>query len=119
MSLEIGGKATSAVPVGTSGRSTVAAVAGAKAGPCVVATCAGDWMTPIVGGVFEFRSRSSSDREKPYTTSAPATTTPAVTAISVVRERRFDSGDSGSVDSVDSVDSVGWVGSTTTTTLQR
>ena len=71
-------------------------------------------MTPIVGGVFEFGSRSSSEREKPNATSAPATTTPAVTTSSVVRERRFASGDSGA--SVDSVDSVG---STTTTTLQR
>lgn len=112
MSLDTGGNATSAVPEGTNATSAVAGTEpGAKAGPCVVATCAGAWMTPIVGGVFE--SRSSSEREKPYATSAPATTTPAVTAISVVRERRFASGDSGSVDSVDSV------GSTTTTTLPR
>ena len=103
MSLEIGGKATSTVSVvGTSGRSTVAAVAGEKAGPWVVATCAGDWMAPIVGGVLEFGSRSSFDRENPYATSTPATITPAVTAIRVVRDRRFDS-----------------IGSTTTPTLQR
>ena len=74
-------------------------------------------MTPIVGGVFVFVSRSSSDREKPYATSAPATSTPTVTAIMVVRDFRFDAGDSiGSVGSVGSVDSVG---STTTTTLPR
>ena len=110
MSLDTGGNATSAVPAGTNGRSAVTgAEPGGTAGPCVVATCAGAWMTPIVGGVFE--SRSSSERENPYATNAPATTTPAVTAISVVRERRFASGDSvGSVDSV---------GSTTTTTLPR
>ena len=110
MSLDTGGNATSAVPAGTNGRSAVAGTEpGGTAGPCVVTTCAGAWMTPIVGGVLE--SRSSSEREKPYATSAPATTTPAVTAISVVRERRLAAGDSG-----DSVDSVG---STTTTTLQR
>ena len=115
MSLETGGNATSAVPEGTSGRSAVAGVdPGETAGPSVVATCAGAWMTPMVGGVIEFGSRSSSEREKPYATSAPATTTPAVTAIRVLRDRRFASGDS-----VESVESVESVGSTTITTLQR
>lgn len=88
---EIGGKATSAVPAGTTGTS---AVTGAEAGTadagCVVNTSAGAWMTPMVGGVSEGR-RSSSERENPYATSVPAATTPIVTPINVLRDRPFDS----------------------------
>jgi hypothetical protein len=97
MSSDTGGKATSAVPVGTSGTSSV--VPGEPCGtatPWVVATCAGAWMTPIVAGVDEevgdVGSRSSSDRENPYATRIAATATPIVTAIRVVRDLRFGSG---------------------------
>lgn len=98
---EIGGAPMSTVSSGTTGRSSVVgADPGITTTASVVKTSAGAWMTPIVGGVSE--SRSSSDREKPYATNPAATTTPAVTAIIVVRDRRFAS-----------------MGSTTTTTLLR
>ncbi len=91
MSDDNGGKATSAVPVGTTGTSSVADTASEAGVPaCVVCTTAGDWMTPIVGGVSESGERSSSAREKPYATRAAATTTPTVAAIRTVRDRRFD-----------------------------
>jgi hypothetical protein len=87
-----GGNATSAVPVGIVGTSAVAgAVPEGTATPCVVATCAGAWITPTIGAVSVLGTRSSSDLEKPYATSAAAATTPTVTAIIVVRDRRLDS----------------------------
>jgi hypothetical protein len=93
MSDDTGGKATSAVPVGTSGTSSVADVATTGAPPMgfVVCTAAGDWMTPIVGGVSESGDRSSLARAKPYATSAAAATIPTVAAMRTTRERRFDS----------------------------
>ena len=104
---DTGGNATSAVPVGTVGTSLVAgAEPGTATSFCVVNTCAGDWMTPIVGGVLEIGSRASSERENPYATRAPATTTPAVTPMRVRRDRRF-----ASIGST--------TGSTTITTLSR
>ena len=111
MSDEIGGNATSAVPVGTVGTSLVAgAEPGTTTSFCVVNTCAGAWMTPIVGGVLESGSRLSSERENPYATRAPATTTPAVTPTRVRRDRCLAS--TGS--------SIGFsTGSTTITTLSR
>lgn len=102
MSDDTSGKTTSAVPVGIVGTSTVAGAVPAGTAECVVATCAGAWMAPIVGGVLTAGSRSSSDLENPYARRAPATTTPAVTATTVRRERARDS-----------------IGSTTTTTLSR
>ena len=105
---DTGGKATSAVPVGTVGTSFVAgAEPGTATSGCVTNTCAGDWMMPIVGGVLEFGSRWSSERENPNATRAPATTTPAVTPMRVRRERRFASIGSSTT------------GSTTITTLSR
>jgi hypothetical protein len=108
MSSETGGKATSTLPLGASGKSTVSGTApGGTPTPCVVATCAGAWITPIVGGVDEdgdVGGRSSSDLEKPYPTNTAATMTPTVTAIRVVRDRGFGSGS---------------IGSTTSTTLSR
>ena len=101
---DTGGNATSAVPDGTTGTSAVTGVApGTADSGCVVNTCAGDWMTPIVGGVFE-GERASSEREKPYATSAAAATTPTVTPIKVLRDRACPSGS---------------VVSTTTVTLAR
>lgn len=93
MSTETGGKTTSAVPVGTVGTSAVAGADPAGREPfCVVATSPGDRMAPIVGGVVEVGTRSSSsDVEKPYATSTAAMITPTVTAIRVVRDRRFGS----------------------------
>ena len=83
----------SAVPDGaTSGRSSVADVGSGGRAPCVVATSAGAWMTPIVGGVVSVGSRSSSDREKPYPTSSAAMATAIVTIISVIRDRFLGSG---------------------------
>jgi hypothetical protein len=92
MSTETGGKTTSAVPVGTVGTSAVSGADPTGREPfCVVATSPGERMAPIVGGVVEFGTRSSSsDVENPYATRAAAMTTPAVTAIRVVRDRRFD-----------------------------
>jgi hypothetical protein len=107
MSDDTGGNGTSAVPVGTVGTSLVAGPEpGTATSACVVNTCAGAWMTPIVGGVLETGSESSSERENPYATSAPATATPAVTPMRVRRDRRFAS--LGST-----------TGSTTITTLSR
>ena len=65
-------------------------------------TCAGAWMTPMVGGVLGSGLDSSSERENPYATQAPATTTPAVTPMMVRRDRCLAS-----------------TGSTTITTLSR
>ena len=88
---ETGGKATSAVPAGSTGTSAVSGVeAGTAEGACVVNTCAGAWMTPMVGGVSD-GGRSSSDRENPYAINPPAATTPIVTPINVLRDRPFDS----------------------------
>lgn len=90
---DTGGKATSAVPDGTTGTSAVTGVEpGTADRGCVVNTSAGDWMTPMVGGVSEAGKRSSSDREKPYATSAAAATTPTVTATKVLRDRDRSSG---------------------------
>ena len=81
----------STVPFGTLGTSTVAgAEAVGPVGPRVVCTEAGFWMTPIVGGVWEFE-RSSLARAKPHATSAAATTIPTVEPIRTTRDRRFDS----------------------------
>lgn len=95
MSDDAGGRTTSAVPVGIVGTS---AVAGAEpdrtAGDSVVATTAGAWITPIVAGGLTPGSRSSSDLENPYASSAPATITPAVTASRVRRDRERASMDS-------------------------
>jgi hypothetical protein len=104
MSEDGGGKATSAVAGGTRGTSLVGVVArdGFPTAPCVVNTSAGDWMTPIVGGVSDVGERSSLALEKPYATRAAATTTPTVEAMRTTRDRRFDS-----------------IVSTTTTTLSR
>lgn len=101
---ETGGNATSAVPFGTKGTSTVAGAdpEGTPTTPCVVSTSAGAWMTPIVGGVFEPGRRSSSEREKPYARRAPTATKPTVNAIRASRARRFEP-----------------IVSTTTTTLSR
>jgi hypothetical protein len=106
MSDETGVRSMSAVPFGGAGMSLVlagatSAVAGTPTGP-VSSTSAGAWMTPIVGGVFEPGRRSSSEREKPYATSAATATKPVVKAIRAARHRRFDS-----------------IVSTTTTTLSR
>ena len=92
MSDDTGGKATSAVPVGTTGTSSVADTTSDGDAPAgrVVCTTAGDWMTAIVGGVSESGERSSSACEKPYATRAAATTTPTVAAIRTMRDRRFD-----------------------------
>ena len=84
---DTGGKATSAVPVGTVGTSLVAGPEPGTATSRVVNTCAGAWMTPIVGGVLGSGCESSSERENPYATSAPATTTPAVALMMVRRDR--------------------------------
>jgi hypothetical protein len=95
-----GGNATSAVPSGTSGTSSVdsGVAPGDTTATCVVATTAGAWITPIVGWTDEFDEfgvtgdrSSSSDCENPYPTSSAATMTPTVTAISVVRDRVFGS----------------------------
>ena len=93
MSDDTGGKATSAVPVGTTGTSSVADAASVGATPVgrVVCTTAGDWMTAIVDGVSVSGERSSSAWEKPYATSAAAISTPTVATIRTVRDRRFDS----------------------------
>ena len=100
MSTLTGGKATSAVPVGMVGTSAVpGVVCDGPGGPSVVATLAGDWMTPTIG-IVSVPGRGSSDLENPYATSAAATMTAMVTAMSVVRDRRFGS-----------------IGSTTLTTL--
>ena len=89
----MGGNSTSAVPNGNTGTSAVTGADpdGIWTRPCVVNTSAGAWMTPIVGGVEVSVSRSSSDREKPYATSAAAATTPTVVAMMVVRDRLLDS----------------------------
>lgn len=104
MSDDTGGKVMSAVPVGTAGKSAVIGADTGEAPPTarVVATTAGAWMTPIVAGGVEPGDRSSFERENPYATNAPATTTPSDTAIRTIRDRLFDS-----------------VVSSTTTTLPR
>ena len=92
MSDDTGGKAMSAVPLGTLGTSTVAgADAVGPAEPWVMCTSAGLWITPIVGGVFESGERLSLARAKPHATSAAATTMPTVEPIRTTRDRRFDS----------------------------
>jgi hypothetical protein len=109
MSDETGVNTMSAVPFGDVGISLVlagtiawSAVPGTPTG-AEISTSAGAWMTPIVGGVFEPGSRSSSsEREKPYATRAVTATKPIVKAMRAVRDRRFDS-----------------IVSTTTTTLSR
>lgn len=104
MSDDTGGKATSAVPTGTRITSSVGGADPVDNPPMllVVCTSAGDWMTPIVGGVSESCERSSSALEKPYPTSPAAATTPMVEAMRTTRDRRLDS-----------------IVSTTTTTLSR
>jgi hypothetical protein len=91
MSTDTGGTTKSAVPVGTVGTSAVSGADPETVGARVVATSAGAWMTPMTGNVVELGERSSSDWANPYATSAAATTTPTVTAMSVRRDRRSGS----------------------------
>jgi hypothetical protein len=93
MSAEIGGNATSAVPVGVVAMSAVAGADPEGRTPLgsVVWTAAGLSITPMVGGVLEFGERSSLAREKPQATSPAAAATPTVEAMRTTRDRRFDS----------------------------
>ena len=90
MSLDTGGKATSAVPAGKTGTS---AVPGAEPDGAptawVVSTSAGPLMTSP-GDVSDVGERSSLPREKPQATSPAASTTPTVEPILTTRDRRFD-----------------------------
>jgi hypothetical protein len=83
---DTGGKATSAVPDGPTGTSSVADGEPGAGGFCVLNTSAGACITAIVGGVSD-GTRPLSDRDNPYDTSPAATKTPTVTPTKVLRDR--------------------------------
>src|SRR5512143_2810697 len=88
---DVTGNATSAVPVGMVGTSSVAgAEPGVWLGPVVVCTTAGTTMSPMVGGVVVPGERSALPREKPHTTSPAAARTATVEPMRTRRDRRLD-----------------------------